>query len=210
MIRFGRWVLAGLLVASSSPAYAQYDAGSPPPFDPAAFRQYLGRGHEIAVGHLVVTLSDGTLVSKRGATVLALPDSAYTRWWLATSATGIRARSSAGSFDDAPIPEQLKRFARYAVTGSAGDFEVDGLPRGRYLFRGRLSIAFPRAVVTPTTPNPYAAYGYDNSSFQRNPVVFDYTVVWLDSASVRVGAGPPEDIAFHLVARRDRVDPHRS
>ncbi|MBD5655578.1 MAG: hypothetical protein IAI50_10445 [Candidatus Eremiobacteraeota bacterium] len=189
-------------------ASAQTAAGPAPAFDPSAYGQYLRRGHEVAVGKLTVLLPNGTNVAKRGATVMALPDAPYTRWWLTSSAQTIRERD-AQSFADVALPERLRRFAHYAVTDADGNFEVADLPRGRYIFRGRLSVAFPRAIAAVQTPDPYAAYGA-TQPLQRNSVVFDYSVVWLDSQSVRVGDGHADDVAFHLVARRDRVDTHRS
>ncbi len=199
--------VATLVVVCPLPALAQ--SVPAPAFDPSAFGQYLVRGHEVAVGRLAVSLPNGTLATKRGATVLVLPDSDYTRWWLTSSAAEIRDRAQADAFEDVELPARLRRFARYTSTDADGNFEFDHLPRGRYILRGRLSIAFPRAVVAQATPNPYAAYGYDSAAV-RNPVVFDYSIVWLDSQSIRVGSGVPPDIAFHLVARRDRLDSHRS
>ncbi|MBD5657559.1 MAG: hypothetical protein IAI50_20615 [Candidatus Eremiobacteraeota bacterium] len=207
MIRGIRAIAVAAIVLGPLTAFAQ--ASPAPPFDPSAFGQYLIRGHEVAVGRLAVALSSGTLATKRGATILALPDSEYTRWWLTTSAAEIRDRAETDSFDDVELPARLRRFARYTSTDADGNFELDKLPRGRYILRGRLSVAFPRAVVPQATANPYAAYGYDSAPV-RNLVVFDYSIVWLDSQSIRVGSGPPPDIAFHLVARRDRLDPHRS
>jgi hypothetical protein len=65
-------------------------------------------------------------------------------------------------------------------------------------------------VTSPSeTAAPYDVYG-DQTRVRRSAVVFDYSVVWLDSQVVRVGNRPPDDIAFHLVARRDNVDAHRS
>ncbi|MBD5635627.1 MAG: hypothetical protein IAI49_14215 [Candidatus Eremiobacteraeota bacterium] len=180
-----------------------------PPFDPHAYGRYRVRGNEVAVGRLAIALPSGSLVTKRGATVLALPDSEYTRWWLTTSAEEIRDRPESAGFDDPELPERLRPFARYAATDADGNFEVAHLPRGRYIFRGRLSVAFPRAVAVQASADPYGAYGY-GPALARNPVVFDYSIVWLDSQAVRVGADASAGIAFHLVARRDRVDPHRS
>lgn len=182
--------------------------GQVPDFDPSALKQYLRRGNEVASGRLDVVLPDGSLVAKRGATVLALPDAPYTRWWLTTSAAEIRDRSGE-SVADVALPQRLRPFARYAVTDADGNFEVGGLPRGRYLFRGRLSLAFPRSVRVTPTADPYAPYEPDMPP-PPAAVVFDYSVVWLDSRAVRVGSGASDDIAFHLVARRDRVDRHHS
>ena len=206
MMRIARFAFCALLAALPLGASAQ-TAVAPPPFDPRSFGQYLLRGHEAADGRLAIALPDGALVTKRGATVLVLPDSEYTRWWLTTSAAEIRDRSD--GFGDVEIPARLRRFARYVATDADGNFEFANLPRGRYIFRGRLSIAFPRAVSTLASPDPYAAYGYDAPT-GRTPVVFDYSIVWLDSQSVRIGAGAQAGITFHLVARRDRVDSHRS
>jgi hypothetical protein len=196
------------LVALPLCASAQTDAGPAPAFDPSAYGQYLRRGHEVAVGKLTVLLPNGTNVAKRGATVMALPDAPYTRWWLTSSAQTIRERN-VQSFADVALPERLRAFAHYAVTDADGNFEVTDLPRGRYIFRGRLSVAFPRAVAAVQTPDPYAAYGAAQPP-ERNPVVFDYSVIWLDSQSIRIGIGHADEIAFHFVARRDRVDAHRS
>jgi hypothetical protein len=207
--RVARFVFAAFVALAAFPIAAAGQLAAPP-FDPHAYGRYRMHGNEVAVGRLAISLPNGSLFTKRGATVLALPDSEYTRWWLTTSAAEIRDRSDGGGFDDPELPERLRPFARYAATDADGNFEVAHLPRGRYIFRGRLSVAFPRAVSAQASPDPYAAYNNYGPALERNPVVFDYSIVWLDSQSVRVGADAPADIAFHLVARRDRVDPHRS
>jgi hypothetical protein len=204
--------LAAWLAMMTGGTFAQPNLGPAPAFDAAAYAQYLRKGDEVAVGRLAVQLQNGAVVAKSGASVLALPDSEYARWWLSESAYEIRERSSEreNAFIDPAVPPRLRPFARYAATDGDGNFEIGDLPRGHYLFRGRLSLAFPREVTSPSeTAAPYDVYG-DQTRVRRSAVVFDYSVVWLDSQVVRVGNRPPDDIAFHLVARRDNVDAHRS
>jgi hypothetical protein len=191
-------------------ALAGTGIGAAPAFDPAAYGQYRRKGHEVGIGRLVVQLENGAVVAKTGASVLALPDSQYARWWLSASAAEIRDQSAEGEFTDPQVPPRLRPFARYAATDGAGNFEMAGLPRGRYIFRGRLSVAFPRAITAASqTPAPYDVYG-DQTEVRRATVVFDYSVLWLDSQVVRIEDHRRDDIAFHLVARRDSVDAHRS
>ena len=189
---------------------AETIAQAAPAFDRAAYARYLRKGDEAAAGRLVVQLQNGALVAKNGASVLALPDSELARWWLAESAVAIRERADDRIFREPALPQQLRPFVRYAVTDGDGNFRIGNLPRGRYIFRGRLSLAFPRTISdAPQSAAPYDVYG-DQTSVRRSIVVFDYSIVWLDSFVVRVGTRPPDDIAFHLVARRDTVDARRS
>ncbi len=161
-----------------------------PGFDARAFARYLQPGSGTIEGRLVVQLPDGALATRTNSPVLALPDTAYTKAWLSESARTIGSASpSPRANDDPPLPAVLDKYARGTHTDGDGYFHFRNLPDGRYVIRGRLTIAFPRTV----------------GSEEERQTVYDYSYVWLVSDAIAVRGSMAPDVVFHIVARRNRV-----
>ena len=168
-------------------------AAALPGFDAKPFAPYLRSGTGVIEGRLVVQLPDGALAARDRSPVLALPDTSYTSAWLQESADAIAhptgGNGGTGETSEPTLPDVLDRYARATHSDASGYFHFRNLPAGRYLLRGRLTVAFPRVV--------------EKNDDRRT--VYDYSFVWMQSDPVTVRGDVAPDVVFHIVARRDKV-----
>jgi hypothetical protein len=205
-VRGNRRVAAAALLCALGSATTLADAdadASPPTFDARALASYLRAGNASMTGALQVTVEgQAAPVPAVNARVVAIPDSAYTRWWIAhVDAVATQGSSLAGADAD---DKKLIRFEHVGTTDDDGSFRFDGLPAGSYRVRGRLEAHFDHTTSRPQKMSQAALDGSTVTTTEYvSTTVRDRSYFWLESGLVRLRAGDVRAIAMHVAARRN-------
>jgi hypothetical protein len=190
------------ILAFATASFAD-DSAPAPAFDARRLRAYRSPGSASLLGALVVSVAGGSApIVAAHARVIAVPDSAYTRWWFETTNAALGTQS--GPFADPPDDPKLAPFEKTTYTDDMGNFRFDGLPAGEYRVRGRVDATFDRTV---SAPHDVKTVGVDGSSIVTTEVItktfHDRSAFWLESGLVRLAQTDSKAITLYVAVRRN-------